>query len=135
MIQREVAARLTARPRTKEYGILSVQAQVFGRPEILFTVPPDVFYPPPKVVSAVISYRPGNDTFPASIDDLPVGLDSFKSVVRTAFQQRRKKLLNSLKSLFGSQFPDGFDAGRRAEELEPEEFVSLAAWFEQIKSS
>lgn len=133
MIQKEVAERLTAGPRTKEYGILSVQSQVFGKTEILFTVPPDVFYPPPKVVSAVISYRPGNDSFPASVDGLPVSLDSFKSVVRTAFQQRRKKLSNSLKLLFGNHFPDGFDADRRAEELKPDEFVSLAEWYARIR--
>ncbi len=126
MIQREVAQRLVARPRTKEYGILSVQAQVLGRVELLFAVSRHVFRPPPNVESAVISWRPGNDRYPGSIADLPVPLNVFKNVVRTAFQQRRKRLSNALKSLFGSDFPDGFDAGRRAEELRPEEFVELA---------
>lgn len=128
MIQKEVALRLVARPRTKEYGILSVQAQVLGRVELLFPVSRHVFHPPPKVESAVISYRPGNDLFPGSVADLPVPLDRFKLVVRTAFQQRRKRLSNALKGLFGDSFPDGFDAGRRAEELEPAEFVRLAEW-------
>ncbi len=130
MIQKEVAERLVARPRTKEYGILSVQAQVLGRVELLFPVSRLVFHPPPKVESAVISYRPGNEMFPGSAADLPVPLDRFKLVVRTAFQQRRKRLSNALKGLFQGSFPDGFDAGRRAEELEPVEFVRLAEWLE-----
>ncbi len=131
MIQKEVAQRLVARPRTKEYGILSVQAQVLGRVELLFPVFRHVFHPPPKVESAVISYRPGNERFPGSADDLPVPLDRFKLVVRSAFQQRRKRLSNALKGLFGDTFPDGFDTSRRAEELKPEEFVRLAEWLEQ----
>lgn len=131
MIQNEVARRLVAGPRTKEYGILSVQAQVLGRVELLFPVSRHVFHPPPRVESAVISYRPGNKRFPASADDLPVPLDLFKSVVRTAFQQRRKRLSNALKGLFGTSFPDGFDASRRAEELAPEDFVKLSEWLAQ----
>ncbi len=133
MIQKEVADRLAARPRTKEYGILSVQAQVLGKIELLFPVSRQVFQPPPKVESAVISYRAGNERYPRSADDLPVTLDCFKRVVRTAFQQRRKKLSNALKPLFGGEFPDGFDAGRRAEELEPPEFVALAEWYEHVQ--
>lgn len=128
MIQKEVAQRLVACPRTKDYGILSVQAQVLGSPELLFGVSRHAFNPPPNVESAVISYRPGNVLYPGSIQDLPVSLEMFKKVVRTAFQQRRKKLSNALKPLFGSHFPEGFDAGRRAEELKPCEFVKLAEW-------
>ncbi len=134
MIQKEVADRLVARPRAKEYGILSVQAQVLGKIDLLFSVSRQVFQPPPKVESAVISYRPGNEHFPRSSDDLPVSLECFKIVVRAAFQQRRKKLSNALKPLFGGEFPDGFDTGRRAEELEPLEFVVLAAWHEHLRS-
>ncbi len=132
MIQKEVAERLVAKPRTKAYGVLSVQTQVLGRVELLFLVPPHVFYPPPKVESAVIRYRPGNSRYPGSVRDLDVPLNIFKSVVRTAFQQRRKKLSNALKQLFEDGFPDGFDAGRRAEELEPHEFVALARWLARI---
>jgi 16S rRNA (adenine1518-N6/adenine1519-N6)-dimethyltransferase len=130
MIQKEVAERLVAGPGTKAYGILSVQAQVLGQVELLFTVPAHVFYPPPKVESAVIRYRPGNIHYPGSVRDLGVSLPVFKKVVRSAFQQRRKKLSNALKSMFDTGFPDDFDAGRRAEELEPHEFVALARWFE-----
>lgn len=133
MIQKEVAERLVSPPRTKAYGILSVQAQVLGRIEMLFSIPPHVFYPPPKVDSAVIRYRPGNDRYPGSVDDLGVPLEVFKLLVRTAFNQRRKKLSNALKPLFESGFPNNFDAGRRAEELEPHEFVDLARWFVSTK--
>lgn len=131
MIQKEVAQRLVARPRTREYGILSVQAQVLGRIALLFSVSRHAFHPPPNVESAVISWRPGNDRFPRSVADLPVSLATFKTVVRTAFQQRRKKLSNAMKPVFGSGFPDGFDGGRRAEELEPDEFVDLAVLLEK----
>ncbi|MDG5767729.1 16S rRNA (adenine(1518)-N(6)/adenine(1519)-N(6))-dimethyltransferase RsmA [Balneolales bacterium ANBcel1] len=131
MIQKEVAERLVARPRTRDYGILSVQAQVLGQIELLFPVSRHVFHPPPKVESAVIFYRPGNERYPGSVRDLPVSLGRFKLVVRTAFQQRRKKLSNALKPLFGNTFPEGFDAGRRAEELEPEVFVKLAEWLDR----
>lgn len=131
MIQKEVADRLVARPRSKDYGILSVQAQVFGRTEKLMPVSRGAFRPPPKVESAVVSYRPGNEHYPGSADDLPVSTGMFKRVVRMAFQQRRKKLSNALKELFGSEFPEGFDATRRAEELEPHEFVNLAEWIEK----
>ncbi|MBP3192593.1 16S rRNA (adenine(1518)-N(6)/adenine(1519)-N(6))-dimethyltransferase RsmA [Natronogracilivirga saccharolytica] len=131
MIQKEVADRIIARPRTRDYGILSVQAQVFGRTDRLMAVSRRAFRPPPKVESTVISYRPGNEDYPGSVADLPVSAAMFKRVVRTAFQQRRKKLSNALKELTGGMFPEGFDAGRRAEELEPREFVALAAWLEE----
>ncbi len=131
MIQKEVAQRLIASPCTKEYGILSVQAQVIGRMEVLFPVSRHVFYPPPKVESAVISWRPGNEHFPRSWDDLPVAPETFKKVVRTAFQQRRKKLSNALKPLFGTLLPEDVDLNRRAEELTPLEFVRLAMWLER----
>lgn len=135
MIQKEVADRLIAGTRSKEYGILSVQAQVLGSVELLFTVPPEAFRPPPKVQSAVIRYRPGNDRYKRSARDMPVALDVFKTVVRTAFQQRRKMLSNALKPLFGMEFPPDFDTGRRAEELEPHEFVTLASWYAQNNST
>ncbi len=131
MVQKEVADRLTALPRTGEYGILSVQAQAMGRIETLFRVSKGAFKPPPSVESAVIRYEPGNETFPRSIEDFPVSLPVFKKVVRTAFGQRRKKISNALKALFTDGFPPGFDASRRAEELTPQQFVELAGWYEQ----
>ena len=96
MIQKEVAERLAAPPGGKEYGILSVMVQLWYDVEYLFTVEPNVFNPPPKVRSAVISIRRNATT--------ELGCDAalLKSVVKTAFNQRRKMMRGSLKPLFAS---------------------------------
>jgi 16S rRNA (adenine1518-N6/adenine1519-N6)-dimethyltransferase len=130
MVQKEVGERLSAGPGTKDYGVLSVLLGVYAKVSRLFTVGPSQFYPPPKVDSLVIR-----------IDFLgqpPEGAPPFKflrSVVNTAFQQRRKTLSNSLKGMTGNnreQLDEAFsnsriDPGRRPETLSPEEFLQLAA--------
>ncbi len=121
MIQKEVAERLAAGPGSKTYGILSVLLQAYYRIEYLFTVNETVFIPPPKVKSAVIRLK-RNETTKLECDE---GL-SFK-VVKTAFNQRRKTLRNSLKSFY-IDYERGkveYLAGKRAEELGVEEFVML----------
>lgn len=127
MIQKEVAERLIAKKRTKDYGILSVQTQLLAQPEYLFTVSRHVFNPKPNVESAVVKLR-----FDRPAPD--VNLNNLKKVVRMAFGQRRKTLSNSLKTLLVEQFPDEdlrkkltpeLGLQRRAEELEPGEFVTL----------
>ena len=127
MMQREVAERLVAVPRTKAYGILSVFCQALGRPERLFRVSPQVFYPRPAVTSAVVRLTfAGKEAAPEGVD-----MAFFRSVVRTAFNRRRKTLRNSLdrwtKGEAGIVLPEGLDA-RRPEELTPEEFVALARY-------
>jgi 16S rRNA (adenine1518-N6/adenine1519-N6)-dimethyltransferase len=124
MMQLEVAERLVAEPRTKAYGILSVILQLYTRPELLFKVSRNVFHPKPDVTSAVVRlvFQPREVTQDADFDKL-------KHVVRTAFNQRRKTLRNSI----GRILPDGIElpekwAGLRAEELAPEDFVELARW-------
>ena len=96
MIQKEVAERLAASPGGKEYGILSVMVQLWYDVEYLFTVEPNVFNPPPKVRSAVVSIRRN--------EKKELGCDAalLKSVVKTAFNQRRKMMRGSLKPLFAS---------------------------------
>ncbi len=127
MMQREVAERLVAVPRTKAYGVLSVFCQALAHPEGLFRVSPQVFYPRPAVTSAVVRL-----TF-AGKEKAPEGVDMafFRSVVRTAFNRRRKTLRNSLerwtKGDAGIVLPGGLDA-RRPEELTHEEFVALARY-------
>lgn len=121
MMQKEVAERLVAKTRTKAYGILSVQFQYFTQVDYLFSVPPTVFSPPPKVDSAIVRIR-----FNKSIDQ-KVAYQDFKKIVRMAFGQRRKKLSNNLKPLMKDwgihELP--FSDNTRAEELTPEQFAEL----------
>lgn len=123
MMQLEVAERLVAEPRTKAYGILSVVTQLYGRPELLFRVSRNVFVPRPDVTSAVVRFTLSEENPHEDVDDAFV-----RRVVRTAFNQRRKTLRNSLRSVTEEQgiaLPDAW-AGRRPEELTPREFVALA---------
>lgn len=125
MMQKEVAERMTAVPRTKEYGILSVQSQLMSTPELLFDVPPSVFSPPPKVMSSVV--RLTFDQPELSCSDAHL-----KTTVRMAFNQRRKTLRNALKRL-GTDLPEEeFDFGLRAEALEPAMYEKLTARLEQL---
>ena len=125
MMQKEVAERIVAVPRTKQYGILSVQCQLMSTPEILFDVPPQVFSPPPNVDSSVILLKMDQP-------DLQCSDDHLKTVVRMAFNQRRKKLSNALKRLDAELPRDEFDFNLRAEALEPEMYEKLTARLEQL---
>ena len=127
MMQREVAERLVALPRTKDYGILSVITQSLTTPERLFNVPPGCFHPRPKVTSSVVRLRFGDRVDLTGIDRL------HRRLVREAFGKRRKTLNNALGGLIpdGSERAElfsrsGIEPGRRAEELTPEEFAHLA---------
>ena len=93
MIQHEVALRMAAQPGNKQYGILSVLIQAWYDVEYLFTVPPDVFNPPPKVQSAVIRMVRNK------VADIGCDEQLFRRVVKTTFNQRRKMLRVSLKQL------------------------------------
>lgn len=120
MFQREVAIRIGASPGNKDYGILSVILQAWYQIEFLFTVPEQVFQPPPKVKSGVIRMvrKPG---------EIPCEEHAFRKVVKVAFNQRRKKLRNAL-GIFGlSDAELGKFANARAEELSLEDFFELTA--------
>ncbi len=91
MFQKEVAERIASPPGNKNYGILSVLAQTYYEPKYLFTVLPHVFHPPPKVQSGVIKLMR------KKAEDEP-DFEKYKKLVRSAFNQRRKTLRNSLKS-------------------------------------
>ena len=122
MFQKEVAKRIAEKEGSKVYGILSVLTQAFFDVEYLFTVPPTVFNPPPKVDSGVIRLtRKENYT-------LPVDEKLFFRVVKTAFNQRRKMLRGSLKSfnLSDSLKEDPIFA-MRPEQLSVQEFIKLTA--------
>ena len=94
MLQKEVAERVCAGPGSKTYGIISVLLQAYYKAEYLFTVSEDVFIPPPKVKSGVIRLRRNE------IMDLGCDETLFLRVVKACFNQRRKKLRNSVKSAF-----------------------------------
>ncbi|QNE39037.1 16S rRNA (adenine(1518)-N(6)/adenine(1519)-N(6))-dimethyltransferase RsmA [Hymenobacter sp. NBH84] len=128
MIQKEVADRLAEGPGSKTYGILSVLLQAFYEVEYLFTVPPHVFNPPPKVQSAVIRLTRN------AIEHLGCDEKLFFQVVKQAFQTRRKTLRNALKP-FGMPAEATTDAvfDKRAEQLGVGEFVELTKWVEQHK--
>lgn len=121
MLQREVAERLAAPAGTKARGILSVLLQAWYDVDYLFTVPPGVFNPPPKVQSGVIVMRRNGRT--------SLGCDerAFKTVVKTAFGQRRKTLRNSLRPLLlpGASLPDSPLMALRPEQLSVQQFVEL----------
>ena len=120
MIQKEVAQRLAEPPGSKTYGILSVLLQAFYKIDYLFTVPPHVFVPPPKVESAVVRLT-RNDTLQLDCDE-----KLFFRVVKQAFQTRRKTLRNALKP-FGMPAEATTDPvfEKRAEQLGVAEFVKL----------
>ena len=120
MLQKEVAERITAKPGSKTYGILSVLLQAWYDCEYLFTVSEHVFNPPPKVKSGVIRLTRNSAT--------TLGCDEakFKTVVKTAFGQRRKTLPNSLKPLIGDAAIAADPIfNRRPEQLSVDDFVNL----------
>ena len=123
MMQKEVAQRLVAKPRTKDYGILSVQTQLMSSPEYLFDVKPGSFSPPPKVTSAMLYVHFDKPALACSDKML-------KTVVRTAFNQRRKKLSNALKSMIQGVDCSHFDLDVRAEEWTPDIYAEFAAYLE-----
>ncbi len=121
MIQKEVAERMAASPGSKAYGILSVLMQAWYEIEYLFTVPEHVFNPPPKVKSAVIRMTRNQVT------ELGCNERLFKHIVKTAFNQRRKTMRNSLRGLAGKDceiFANPiFD--KRPEQLSVQQFIDL----------
>ncbi len=123
MIQKEVAERIATSPGSKTYGILSVLLQSWYDIEYCFTVNETVFFPPPKVKSAVIRLR-RNKTTSLDCDE-----KLFFKVVKAAFGQRRKTLRNALKVLFGHLDFDHPLLSQRAEQLSVADFVTLTRLF------
>ena len=121
MIQKEVAERLASKPGKKAYGILSVLLQAYYDIEYLFTVDEHVFNPPPKVKSAVIRMT-RNKRRRLDCDEV-----LFKTIVKTAFNQRRKQMRNSLQQLVGKGNPilEEEIFTKRPEQLTVEQFVEL----------
>ena len=112
LVQKEVAERLVAEPRTRAYGLLTVATAVFARARLLFEVKPSAFHPPPKVDSAVVLLEPHG---------APPGLgnaDAFLRFAAQCFRQKRKTIRNNLAEIYGKDVVDGWpEAGLRAEQI------------------
>lgn len=130
MFQKEVAQRICQAAGSKVYGILSVLTQAFYETEYLFTVKPGVFNPPPKVDSGVLRLR-RKENFSLDCDEA-----LFFKVVKTAFQQRRKTLRNSLKTFqLSDKLKEDAIFGQRPEQLSVEAFVALTKKLEADANS
>lgn len=120
MFQKEVAQRIASGPNSKVYGILSVLLQAYYDIEYLFTVDEDVFYPPPKVKSAVIRLKRNN------VEELACNEKHFFLVVKQAFNQRRKTLRNALRGLnMTTELLQSDILNKRAEQLNVADFVDI----------
>ena len=120
MFQKEVAQRICEKEGSKTYGILSVLTQAFYEAEYLFTVPPGVFQPPPKVDSGVLRLKRKKEY------RLDCNEALLFKVVKTAFQQRRKTLRNSLKTFqLSEKLKEDTIFGQRPEQLSVSEFIHL----------
>lgn len=127
MFQKEVAERIAEPPGSKRYGILSVLLQAYYDLEYLFTVDAQEFEPPPKVQSGVIRMRRNTR------EKLPCDEKLFKRVIKTAFNQRRKTMRNSLKSLIIEfEVDKSLEIFKeRPEQLSVEQFIELTSLFEK----
>jgi 16S rRNA (adenine1518-N6/adenine1519-N6)-dimethyltransferase len=131
MVQREVAARIEAKPGGRDYGVLAILVQLHADVRRALTLPPGAFRPAPRVHSAVVSLRFRAPRVPVHDDG------AFTAMVRSMFTQRRKTLSNALKpyaesrgtSAAGALAAAGIDPKRRPETLQLEELARLAAVF------
>lgn len=127
MVQREVADRVTAQPGSRDYGLLSVLVQLHGSVDALFTLPPEVFSPPPEVYSTVFRWK-----FAPQFEVLDVNRASFSAFLRQIFAQKRKTLANNLRaagysagSISGALAVAAIDSKVRAEALPVEVLAKL----------
>ena len=123
MFQKEVALRVAAQHGSKTYGILSVLVQAYYKVDVIFTLRPDEFRPPPKVDSAVIRLRRHTEQL-NGVDE-----KAFFGLVKTAFNQRRKMLRNSLAKYLGEISSDEVSDSilqRRPEQLSVNDFIQLS---------
>lgn len=117
LVQKEVAARLAAAPGSRDYGWLTVETQLFASVEVLFSVPPGAFSPPPKVESAVVRLIPR--------ERLPEGYEEFLAFARACFRHKRKTLRNNLLAIYGRDVEKIPEAARRAEQLSLDELLGI----------
>jgi 16S rRNA (adenine1518-N6/adenine1519-N6)-dimethyltransferase len=122
LMQAEVAERVAAEPGSRDFGYLSVQAQVMSRPEVLFAVERTAFRPPPKVDSAVVRLTPRDAAAEFGLTDRT----AFLRFASACFRQKRKTLRNNLAPMYGKECVDALPEGRmRAEQLGVAELIAL----------
>ena len=122
LVQKEVAARLTAGPGTRDYGYLSIHTQLFADVERVFDVSPSAFRPPPKVDSTLVRLRPRDRAAELDIRDTA----RFLAFAGLCFRQKRKTIRNNLAGAYGREMLDSWaEAGKRAEQLTIEQIADL----------
>jgi 16S rRNA (adenine1518-N6/adenine1519-N6)-dimethyltransferase len=126
VIQYEVAVRIVAQPGRRDYGYLSVASQWYGNPEIAFRIPPGAFNPPPKVDSALVSFRMPGERAKIKVSDE----NAFLDFVKECFAQKRKTLRNNLRPRLGTRTEEilkaaGLPSDARAEQLTITQFAAL----------
>lgn len=123
MLQKEVVDRLAAVPGTKAWGRVSVMTQIDCDVESLFEVPPEAFFPRPKVQSAIVRITPRNERYRPECSR-----ERLSKLVQLAFAQRRKTLRNNLKDVLGDAAIEalGIDPGCRAETLSLDQLIDLS---------
>jgi 16S rRNA (adenine1518-N6/adenine1519-N6)-dimethyltransferase len=126
MFQKEVAKRICAKEGSKDFGIISLLTQLYFETEYLFDVGPEAFNPPPQVVSGVMLMR-------RRIKDFEVNPVYLKTLIKTAFSQRRKTLRNSLKSYLKTEEIKSLSIfDKRPEQLSLEAFINLSNFLEVL---
>ena len=132
MVQKEVAQRIVAEPNNRDYGRLSVMIQYHCQCQYLFDVAPESFTPPPRVDSAIIRMKHYPEPA-ATVDDFQL----FSKIVQTAFNQRRKTIANSLKSIITAETIEiaGIDRRMRAENLSLQDYIGLTRTALKLKQN
>jgi 16S rRNA (adenine1518-N6/adenine1519-N6)-dimethyltransferase len=127
MVQREVAERITAPPGTSDYGVLSATMQLYGSVELLFTLPPSAFAPPPEVHSSVFRFYPR-----PRFEELAIVPERFVPFLRASFAQKRKTWTNNLRNagfdtsaITAAVLSTGLDANVRAEAVDLERMAAV----------
>ncbi len=135
MVQREAAKRITAKPGSKDYGVLTLLVQYYCKPSMLFKVPASVFFPRPEVESAVVSLMPRENPAVEVPDE-----KLLFNLIRAAFQQRRKTLVNAIEAVMPGQkelikdivAKANLSPKVRGEELTLQEFAILSEFIYNI---
>jgi 16S rRNA (adenine1518-N6/adenine1519-N6)-dimethyltransferase len=132
MMQREVAERVTAAPGVRDYGLLSATTQMHGSADLLFTLPPEAFHPPPDVFSSIVRMQ-----FAPRFAELAVDPAGFDRLLHQVFAQKRKTLRNNLRAAeyssgaIDAAWPEDLAAQVRAEQVPLE---AMAAMYRGLRS-